>query len=294
MKGLSSQVQLRLRRLKLLARRTFRGAGAGERRARSAGVSTEFRDHRQYAPGDDLRHLDWNVYARLERLYLKRFHDHQDVTLHLVLDATASMAYGTPPKLAAARALAGSLAWIALAAQDRARLHVVAGPEPASSPDFAGRARLQVLLREIEAVAPGGAAALDAAFEAVARRIRRPGIVVVVSDLLSPGAVQGLQRLAAGRHQVHVAWLLSPEDRDPDRDERLRADMTLVDAETGAHLPVTLSPALRQAYRDALADHERELRATCRRLGAGFTALSSADGLEESLFVRLAADGLVG
>ena len=85
----------RLERLALVARRTFRGAGAGERRARAAGSSIEFRDHRAYSPGDDLRHLDWNLLARLDRLYLKRFHDQQDVTLHLVVDASASMGYGT-------------------------------------------------------------------------------------------------------------------------------------------------------------------------------------------------------
>lgn len=292
--GLPPELQQRLRRLRLLARKTFRGAGGGERRTRAAGVSTEFRDHRPYAAGDDLRHLDWNVYARLERLYLKRFHDHQDVTAHLVLDATASMGFGTPPKIDAARRLCSALGWIAVAAQDRARLHVVGSAEPGSSEDFAGRARLHPLLQRIERVTPAGAADLGTALEDVARRIRKPGIAVVVSDLLSPGAVRGLERLAAGRHQLHVAWLLSPEDAEPDADERLRADMLLQDCETGATTPVTLSPALRQAYRDALAAYEEELRAACRRLGAGFTRLSSADPLEEALLVRLSADGLVG
>jgi uncharacterized protein (DUF58 family) len=294
MKGLPPALSQRLRRLRLIARRTFRGTGAGERRTRSAGVSTEFRDHRPYAPGDDLRHLDWNVYARLERLYLKRFHDQQDVTLHLVVDASASMGFGTPTKLSAAARLASLLGFVALSSQDRARVHVVGSPSPGSSEDHAGRAKLQPLLQRLDAIVPGGSAPLDESFAAVARRIRRPGIVVVLSDLLSPGAEAGLERLAAGRHQIHVAWILSPEDRDPDRDERLRSDMTLVDCETGARTPVTLSPALRLAYREALAAHEASLRATCRRLGAAFTPLSSADPVEDSLFARLAADGLVG
>lgn len=291
---LSPELQQKLRRLRILARRTFRGTGAGERRTRMAGVSTEFRDHRQYAPGDDLRHLDWNVYARLERLYLKRFHDQQDVTLHLVVDASASMGFGSPPKLPLALRLAGALGWIAIAAQDRVRLHVVGSAEPGSSEEHVGRARLRPFLLSLDSIRAEGPAPLPEAFDAVARRIRRPGIVVILSDMLSEGAVKGLERLASGRHQVHVAWILSPQDRDPDADEQLRSDMLLVDCETGTRMPVSLSPGLRQAYRDALAAHEADLRAACRRLGAGITLLGSGDPLEDALFARLAADGLVG
>ena len=290
---LTPKLQQRLRGLRLIARRTFRGAGAGERRARQAGVSTEFRDHRQYVPGDDLRHLDWNVYARLERLYLKRFHDQQDVTAHVVLDASASMAFGTPPKMALAREIAGALGWMALAAQDRARLHVVGSPQPGSSADFSGRAKLVPFLQRVERIEPAGAVALDEALSDVARRIRRPGIAVVISDLLAPGAVESVERLASGGHQVHLCWLLSPEDADCDRDERLRSDMMLRDCETGEERAVTLSPALRRAYGDALLAHEESLRAACRRVHATMTRLSSADALDDVL-LRLAADGLIG
>ena len=284
----------RLQRLRLLTRKSFRGAGSGERRTRAAGVSTEFRDHREYAPGDDLRHLDWNLYARLGKLYLKRFHDSQDLTAHLVLDASASMAFGSPPKVETARGLCSALAWIALASGDRARLHVIGSASPGATEEHLGRSRLSSFLRRIESVETAGAVDLAEALGDVASRIRRPGIVVVVSDLLSDGAAEGLRRLAAGRHQLHVAWLLSPEDAEPDSDERLRADMLLTDSETGATTPVTLSPALRQAYREALRAHEDDLRDACLRLGAGFTALRSTEPVEQAVLVRLAADGLVG
>jgi uncharacterized protein (DUF58 family) len=292
--SLPPALQLRLRRLRVLARRTFRGMGAGERRARSAGVSTEFRDHRAYVPGDDLRHVDWNVYARLERLHVKRFHDHQDVTIHVVLDATASMGFGTPSKLAAAKALASALGWIAVAAQDRARLHVVGSSAPGSSPDFAGRSRLRKFLERVESIDASGAANIGDALASIARGIRQPGIVVVVSDFLSPDAARGLERLAAGRHQVHAVLLLSPQELDIDLDDRFRADMNLSDCETMAELPVTLSPRLREAYRDALAAHEDGLRATCRRLGIGFSPARSDESLEDLLLGRLRLHGLVG
>ncbi len=294
MKGLPAHLQQRLRRLKLITRRTFRGAGAGERRARAAGASTEFRDHRAYVPGDDLRHLDWNVYARLERLHLKRFHDQQDVTTHVLLDASASMDTGRPSKLAAARDLAAALGFIALSGQDRARLHVIASDAPASSPDFAGRASLLPWTEATARVIAGGSARLDAAFAAVARGVRRPGIVIVISDLLSPGAAAGIERLAAGRHQVHAVCLLAPEDADPDADERLRGDMVLRDCETGAEVPITLSPTLRRLYRERLRAHEDELRATCRRFGAGFTRVLTTEATGDILMRHLVADGLLG
>jgi len=283
----------RLERLQVLARRTFRGTGAGERRSRQVGSWTEFRDHREYAPGDDLRHLDWNAFARLERLYLKRFHAQHDVTVHLVVDASASMGFGVPAKIAQARMVAAALAWVSLTSHDRARLHVL-GSSGGSTPAFIGRAGLRQLMAKLGAVEAGGPVHLGDAVTSVARMLPEPGIAFVVSDFLSEGAESAIERLAARRHQVHALRVLAPQELDPAQDDTLRADMELVDCETSGRLAVTLSPRMRALYAETLAAHEESLRAACRRTGATLTLLSSADPVESVVLRQLQAQGIVG
>jgi uncharacterized protein (DUF58 family) len=284
----------RLERLVLLSRRTFRGAGHGQRRARQAGVSTEFRDHRLYVAGDDLRHLDWNLYARLDRLYLKRFHDQQDVTVHLVLDASASMGFGTPRKLDAARDVLGALAWLALSGEDRVVLHVLDGQGHVSSMAYRGRLGARRLLERLATVEPGGRVSLGEALADVARSLRSPGIVVVASDFLAPQATLGLERLGAARHQLHVLHVLSPQDVEPERDPELAGDLKLVDAESGAEVVVSVTPRLLEIHRDALRALEQELLATTRRLGATLARVGSDAQLEQVVFQDLQVAGVVG
>jgi uncharacterized protein (DUF58 family) len=284
----------RLERLQVLARRTFRGTGAGERRSRQVGSWTEFRDHREYAPGDDLRHLDWNAFARLERLYLKRFHAQHDVTVHLIVDASASMGFGAPQKIAQARMLAAALAWVSLTSHDRARLHVLGASPVQSTPAFVGRAGLRQLMAQLALVDAAGTVSLGEAVTSVARLLSEPGIVFLLSDFLSEGAETAIERLTARRHQVHALRVLAPQELEPSIDDALRADMELVDCETQGTIDVTLSPRMRAIYRETLAAHEASLRAACRRTGATLTLLSSADPVEAVVLRQLQAQGIVG
>ena len=279
----------RIERLSIVARRTFRGSGSGERRARTHGASTEFRDHRLYAPGDDLRHLDWNLLARHDRLHLKRFHDEQDVRVHLVLDASASMDLGRPSKFDAARRLVAALGWMALTGRDQVVLHALGGRGDAPPPPLQGRAGTQRLLRWLESLAPEGPVDLEEALVEIGRRARRPGIVFVVSDLLSAGAARGLERLAAGGHQVQAVHLLAPDEREPS----VEGDLALVDCETGREVMVSVSPRLLQLYRETLAGLEQELAAAARRCGAVVTAASSDEAPEDLVFRKLRVQGLL-
>lgn len=279
----------RIERLSVAARRSFRGSGHGERRARTHGASTEFRDHRSYAAGDDLRHLDWNLYARHDRLHLKRFHDEQDVRVHLVLDATASMAAGEPTKFDAARRLIAALGWLSLTGQDTVVLHALGGSGTPPPPPLQGRASARRLLAWLEALEPSGSVDLEEALVEAGRRARRPGILFLVSDFLSPSAARGLERLGAARHQVHALHVLAPEERDP----QLEGDLRLVDAETGDDVVVSLSPRLLRIYRDTLAGLEQDLSAAARRVAATVTPVDSAEPIEDVIFQRLRAQGLL-
>jgi len=279
----------RIERLAVVARRSFRGSGHGERRARTHGASTEFRDHRIYAPGDDLRHLDWNLYARHDRLHLKRFHDEQDVRVHLVLDASASMASGEPSKFDAARRLVAALGWLSLTGQDTVVLHALGGENAEPPPPLQGRVSARRLLTWLEDIEPAGRVDLEEGLLEVGRRARRPGIVFIVSDLLSSGAARGLERRGAARHQGHALHLLAPEEREP----RLEGDLRLVDSETGSDVVVSLSPRLLRIYRETLAGLEQELQAAARRVAATVTAIGSGDSVEDVIFRKLRASGLL-
>lgn len=278
----------RMERLAVVARRAFRGTGQGERRARMHGASTEFRDHRSYAPGDDLRHLDWNLYARLDRLHLKRFHDEQEVRLHLAIDTSASMDHGQPRKFDTAAHLTAALGWMALTGRDLVVLHPL-GESDAPPPPLAGRSSARRLLDWLSRLEPRGAVDVAEGLRDVGRRARRPGIVVAISDFLSEGAARGVEALAAAGHQVHAVQVLSPQERAPD----LAGDLTLVDCETGREVSVTMSGRLARIYREGLADLEAELVAAARRCGATVTATTSDESLEELLFTRLRRQGVL-
>jgi uncharacterized protein (DUF58 family) len=279
----------RIERLSVTARRSFRGSGHGERRARTHGASTEFRDHRSYAPGDDLRHLDWNLYARHDRLHLKRFHDEQDVRVHLVLDASASMGAGEPSKFDAARRLVAALGWLSLTGQDTVVLQALGGEGPSPPPPLQGRASARRLLAWLEGLSPSGPVDLEEALIEAGRRARRPGIVFVVSDFLSGSAARGLERLGAAQHQVHALHVLSPEEREP----RLEGDLRLVDSETGEDVVVSLSPRMLRIYRETLAGLEHDLQAAARRVGATVTPAVSDEAIEDLVFRRLRSQGLL-
>jgi uncharacterized protein (DUF58 family) len=157
-----------------------------------------------------------------------------------------------------------------------------------------GRAGLRRILPEIAAIEPAGAIAFGPALERVAKRLRAPGLVVVVSDFLGDGAGAALERLGAQRHQVHAIEVLSPQDADPSREREVAGDLRLVDAETGAEVAISVSPRLRQLYREALAAHGARLDAAAKRLDAPIVRVRSDEPLRTAVLGRLQAAGLLG
>ncbi|RMG07415.1 MAG: DUF58 domain-containing protein [Planctomycetota bacterium] len=265
---LSPDFLVRLERLAVVARKALRGVGRGERRSKRHGGSVEFADYRGYAPGDDTRQIDWYAYARLEELYLKLFVEEQDLTLHLLLDQSASMGVGEPTKLAYARCVAVALAYIALAGGDRVTVCVVRDAAPARA--FRGRGR-SALARLLTALArdpaASGKTSLSAAVAGFLARRPSPGTVVLCSDLLDPsGHRPPLDRLLAAGHEVHLLHVLTPEELAP----RPGADAELVDSETGRAVSIALTQRAVRRYRRAFAAWHADIVAFCRRRGVGY------------------------
>jgi uncharacterized protein (DUF58 family) len=286
----------KLDRLALAASQVRMGQIKGERRSTKRGTSIEFADYRDYTRGDDLRRVDWNVYARLERPYIKLLEEEEDLAVHLLVDASQSMDYGgaldeAQHKFRFSQRLAAALAYIALAAGDRLTVTVLRGDAPAGQFGPArGRDHTLRLLKFLEELAPGGSTNLDAALRSYALSARRPGLLFLVSDLFSPaGYRNGLGQLQGRGYEVAVLHVLAPDELDPP----LAGDLRLIDAETGAPQDVTLDGSLRELYRKRVTTWRDEIEAYCVKRRIHYLGLTTASAWDDVVLHHFRQRGLV-
>ncbi|NLE77406.1 MAG: DUF58 domain-containing protein [Chloroflexi bacterium] len=274
-----------LDRLSLVSRRMRAGQIQGERRSPKQGGSVEFADFRSYTPGDDFRQIDWNAYARLERLFLKLFVAEEDITVHFLLDASQSMAWGEPQKWRYAQRLAAALGYVALAGMDRvtgAVLHSAHGPLAFFRPRR-GKRQALAWFHWLANAPLGGPLEPQAALRAYLTQANHPGPLVLVSDLLGPGWPEGIRALAGRRYEVTVLHLLSPQEAHPD----LQGDLRLVDSETGAAVEVTADYDLLQRYGARLAAWRGEWQSACQAVGARYAFIETGQPLEALVLATL-------
>lgn len=265
------------RRLAVLAR----SGGVGEHTARRRGGAAEFQEHRGYTPGDDLRRVDWLAYARTGEPVIKLFRAEEDVVVRLLLDASASLGFGDPVKLDVARRLAAAIGYVALAGSQRTQLVVArtAGSRALArlGRPHRGRAGLPALLRELTGAEAAGAADLGRAITEVVRRSPRPGMLVVLSDFLDPGPVTSALTLArSAGHDVLLIQIVDRTELEPS----FEGDYSLLDAESGATVEVTMDPAAIEAYTLRFAGLVEELRAWARKHGAAYVRVTTDEPLE--------------
>jgi uncharacterized protein (DUF58 family) len=270
----------RLEQLELASRRLTAGRMKGERRSVRRGQSVEFADYRNYSAGDDLRQLDWNVYARLERLFIKLFVEEEDVTVHVLVDASRSMDFGEPNKLTFARRAAGALAYLGLAHLDRVSVAFLGEGRAVSLRPLRGKARVFEVFRFLSEPRPERLTGLAAAARDYASRIRGRGPLILVSDLLDPGYLDALRDLAGTRCQLSVLHVLAPEELDPE----VPPDARLVDNETGHGIEVTGDDDLVDRYRARLGEWQEELATFCARRGGAYVSVPSDLDLADLLF----------
>ena len=268
----------KLERVELLARKIFRGQLRGEHTTARRGLGLEFSDFRRYRPGDDFRHIDWNIYSRLERLFLKLYAAEEDMSLHVVLDCSASMGFGDPSKFDHARRIAAAMGYIGLSNLDRVSVATIDdGLGPSLAPVKA-RSQMSTLLRFLQSLATGGPTELALGLRDYAARTRSPGLVVVISDLFAQSQVpECLDVLRYAGHQVVVVHLLAEEEIDPPLDGALR----LVDSESGEEVSLTVDHALRQHYAQALAARLQLIETYCLSRDIEYLRASTAIGFED-------------
>jgi len=287
---LSPELLARLESMELLSRKVFRGRMKGERRSPRKGQSVEFADFRNYVPGDDLRFVDWNTYARLDRLFLKLFLEEEDLHFYGLIDASRSMEFGQPTKFFYGRQLLAALGFIALARGDRVKLEVLGPAAAEASPVFRGRRSLWRMLEHLEHLPPQPPVSLAQGVKNFCLRNAGRGIVVLVTDLMDKeGYEHALRFVAARDYDVYLIQVLSAEEVDPD----VQGDLRLVDCEDGDQAEITVSAALLERYRRTLAGLVNSAREFCLKRGMTYLLAKNTVPVEELVTGYLRRGGLV-
>lgn len=284
----------KLEQLALIADRVRVGVMKGDRRSSKRGTSIEFADYRNYTRGDDLRRLDWNVYARLERPFIKLLEEEEDLAVHLLVDASSSMNWpdndDETNKWQYALRLAGALGHIGLATGDLVSVSLLHGDENQQWGPFRGQQRSLHLFGFLENGRFGGITDLNISLKNYALRGRRPGLVFVLTDLLSPNGYQdGLHALQARGYEVGVIHLLSPDEMQPP----VTGDLKLIDVETGADAEITLDPTTLDLYRERLQAWQAEIADYCSRRAIHYIPVTTDLPWEKLVMQTLRIQGVL-
>lgn len=286
---LEPALMARLDRLALSARKVQLGVAKGERKSKRKGVSTDFADYRDYVQGDDLRHVDWNLYGRLDSLHLKVYQDQEDLTLTLLLDASESMLFGAPTKFEFARKLAVALGYVALARYDRVVVEAFSDGAHQRLEPCRGRAAVRKFFAFMEGLQARGGTQLDAACRALAARQPKKGVTMIISDFFDESGFEGPLRQLTQCGEVYAIQVLAPEELDP----RLSGDLKLIDAETGGFAEISVTGALLDAYQQRREEFTGAIRQYCNARGMGHFLVSSATPVDSFVLDTLRRGGVL-
>lgn len=280
----------RLEKMRLAPRRRLTNRSRGEHQSGKGGTSTEFADYRDYSPGDDMRYVDWNIFARLEKPFIKLYRHEEEMNVVLLVDASSSMQF--EDKFEKARQIAAAFGLMGLMNVERVSAYSCnhVGTEPACLVPCTGRVSRRRLFDFLEGIPAGGDFPIDEAVDAVLRRHRGRGIVVLLSDFLTFGDFQKpLNRLYSAGLEIFAVQILSPTELNPE----INGDLRFVDCENGQTLDISSAGDLLGIYHEHRLALEEELGILCRQRSGRFLSISSRDSLEWFLFDLLKRKGWV-
>jgi uncharacterized protein (DUF58 family) len=281
--------------MELVSRKIFRGRMKGERRSRRKGQSVEFADFRNYVAGDDLRFIDWNTYARLDKLFLKLYLEEEDLHFYSLIDVSPSMNFGSPTKLEYAKQLAAALSYIGLCRADRVKVEALDGAKTNSAPVLRGRRSLFRLTEHVQSLGLNKGAAekpvtLTEAVKAFCLRNTGKGILVLITDLMDKsGYEEALKYLVARDLDIYLIHVLSQEEIDPE----LQGDLKLVDCEDRDFAEISVSRRLIDRYKQTLASYIEQARDFSAKRGISYTMTSTERSVERLVSKYLRQRGLV-
>ena len=287
---LSPEFLRKLEQLELVSKKIFVGRMKGERKSKRRGSSVEFADHRNYSVGDDLRHIDWNVYGRLDKLFLKLFMEEEDLHFYTLLDTSLSMNFGEPTKLQYGKQVAAALAFIGLVNHDRILLDSFSSNLGSAMPSVRGRSQMYRVVQYLDQLTASGESDLTAAAKSFAVKHAGKGVVVVVSDFLDKrGYADALRYLLARNMDIYVVHVLSQEEVEPE----LAGDLRLVDAEDGEEAEITVSAPLLRRYKQNLNSFVGGLKEWCTKRGITYIFTTNHNPFDKLVLSYLRERGLV-
>ncbi len=283
----------KLNQVSLIASKVRAGAIKGERRSTKRGTSIEFADYRDYTPGDDLRRLDWNVYARLERPFTKLLEEEEDLAVHILVDGSKSMDWGEGDqnKFLYALRLTAALGTIALSAGDNLSIAILyAGTRQPQFGPSRGQGQMMRLFSFLDMHKAEGITNLNVSLHGYTLTARRAGLVFLISDLFSPGDNQsGLWQLLARGHEVVLLHVLNPDELDPP----LAGDLRLIDVETGQAQEVSLDGGIRTLYRRKVESWLDEIQVECHKRGVRYIPINTAQPWDDIVLLGLRKAGVL-
>lgn len=287
---LTPEFMQKLDALELLSRKIFTGTIKGERRSKRQGESVEFADYRNYVVGDDLRFIDWNIYARLERLLLKLFMEEEDLNITVLFDMSRSMDWGKPNKGLYIKRVAAAIGYIGLVRMDRVNLYGYNSNLVHEMPGIRGRRYTSQMMKFLQDIEFEGSSDFSQAAKRFALRHRGKGVVLVLSDFLDKGGyADGVRYLLSRDCDLYVIQVLSPEEIDPP----LKGDLKLKDVEDEDMAEVSISDALLKKYKANLQSYCLDLKEHCVRRGINYFFTSTRVGFDTLVLTYLRQRGLV-
>jgi uncharacterized protein (DUF58 family) len=286
---LTAEMMSKLERMELVSRKIFRGRMKGERRSKRKGQSVEFADFKNYVAGDDLRFIDWNLFARLDRLYLKIFLEEEDLHFFTIIDDSMSMDFGDPSKFFVAKQVAASLAYIGLCRGDRVSVSSFA---TSGAPlVLRGKSSTHRLLHHLESVENSEQSpTMEEAIKRFCLKNTGKGIVVVVTDLMSKTGYEAAMRMLVAREMdVFLVHILSPEELSPS----VQGDLKLVDCEDGDRREVSISASMLNRYQQTLAAFIESAKSFCNKRSIAYVPARSDEPVDSLVNDYLRSRGLV-
>jgi uncharacterized protein (DUF58 family) len=280
----------RLEQLELVSRKIFQGRMKGEKRSKRKGQSVEFADYRNYVIGDDLRFLDWNLFGRLDRLFIRLFVEEEDLHFYVLLDNSLSMDFGNPSKLHYARQIAAALGFIGLVNLDRVVIEAFNDRLTQSLPPLRGRRNVWRMMDFLQKIEPAGPSDLKRALKTFSMKCSGKGIVVLLSDFMDKGGYEEAIRYLVSRQlDIYVIQILSQEEIEPE----IVGDLRLVDIEDDDVAEITVSAPLLKRYKQNLAAFRTGLYGFCTRRGVSCLFTSTGVPFDRLVLTYLRQRGLV-
>jgi uncharacterized protein (DUF58 family) len=287
---LDAEFMNKLERLDVVSRKIFAGKMKGERRSKRKGQSVEFADYRNYVVGDDLRFLDWNIYGRLDRLFIKLFFEEEDLHVNVLVDMSKSMDFGEPAKSLFAKRVAAAVAYIGLVNYNRVSVSLFSdryGPEMAG---VRGRNQIHRLLTMLGETEPDGSGNMTEACRHFALRHPQKGVVLLLSDFLDKGGYEdGLRYLVGRKYDLYALHMLAPQEIDPP----MTGDLKLKDIEDDDTAEVTVTRALVNRYKRNLQAYSQQLREYCTKRDVTYMFTSTQVPFDQLVLTYLRKRGML-